>query len=65
MVNGIRTIYTCGLNKEFSLKFCMGSPVWHQILEEGPRRYRLKCCEYNNEGEDNSPNSLSDKNETL
>ena len=34
MVNGIRTIYLCGLNKEFDLKFCVGSQVQYETPEE-------------------------------
>ena len=62
MVNGIRTIYPHGLNKELSWKFCVGSQVCHETPEEGQRIYQPKCCEYNNKDEDNSPNVLSDKN---
>ena len=56
MANIIRTIYPHGLGKKhFSLKFCVGSQVQHETLEEGQRMHRLKCCEYNNEDENNSP----------
>ena len=62
MGNGIRIIYLGGLNKRFGSKFCLGSQVRYETPEEGRRRYRPKCCEYNSEDEDNSPNILSDKN---
>ena len=55
MVNKIRTIYPGGLSKGSSSKFSVGSRVWH----ETPAKRHPKCCEYNNEDEDNS---LSDKN---
>ena len=59
MVSGIRMIYTRGFNKK-SLKFRVCSRVWHETPEEGRRIHKPKHCEYNNE--DNSPNTLSDKN---
>ena len=62
MVKGIRTIYPCGLNKEFSSKFCRGSQVQHETLEGSQRTHWPKCCEYDNEDEDDSSNILSDKN---
>ena len=61
IVNGIRTIYLRGVNKEFSSKFSVGSWVQHGTHEEGRRTYQLKHCEYNDEDEDNSPNIPSDK----
>ena len=51
-----------GLNKGFSLKFYVGSQVWHGTFEKGRRIYQPKRCEYNNEDEDKSQNILSDKN---
>ena len=62
MVNGIRTILPRGLNKKFGLKFCMGSRVQHETPEERGRMYHSKHCEYNHKDDDNSPNTLSDKN---
>ena len=59
MVNGSRTIYPCGLNKRFSLRFCVGPRVQHETPEEARRTYRPRCCEYNHKDEDNSPNILS------
>ena len=35
MVNRIRTIYSDGLNKEFGLKFNVGSRVQQETPEEG------------------------------
>ena len=61
MVNGVRTIYTRGLNKVFSLRFCVGFRVRHDTLEEGQRIFRPKRCEYSNEDEDNIVNILRDK----
>ena len=61
IINGLRTIYPCGLDKGFSLKFCVGSRVQHEPPEQGQKAYKPKC-EYNNEDEDNSPNILGDKN---
>ena len=59
MVKRIRTIYPHGLNKGFSLKFCVGSRVWQETPDEGQRMHRLKRFEYNNKDEENS---LNDKN---
>ena len=50
------------LNKGFGLKFWVGSWVWHGTSEEGRKMHWPKYCEYNNKGEDNSSNTLSDKN---
>ena len=47
MVNRIKTTYPRGLNKALGSKFCMGSRVRHEILDND---------------EDNSPNTLIDKN---
>ena len=60
MVNGIRTSYHHGLDKGFSLTFCVGSQVQHDTPEEGLRTYWPKCGEFNYE--DNSLDILSDKN---
>ena len=60
MVNGIRTIYSCELNKGFSSKFCAGFRVQHETPEEGQNMHWLKHCE-NNKDEDNSSNTLSDR----
>ena len=38
----------------------MGSQMWHETSEEGQRMHWQKCCEYINEDENNSPNTLSD-----
>ena len=61
MVNKIRTIYPHGSNKEFSLRFCVGSRVQHETPEEGQQTYWLKHYEYNNKDENNSLNILSDE----
>ena len=61
MVNGITTINPCGLNKEFSSRFCLDSRVRHETPEEGRRTYRPEHCEYNIEDEVYSQNILSDK----
>ena len=61
MANGIRTGGPYGFNKGRSSKFCVGYQV-RQTLEEGWRTYRLKCCGNNNKDEDNSPQTLNDKN---
>ena len=55
------TIYLHGLNKGLSSRFCVGSKVKYNTPEESRRTYRLHCCEYNNEDEENNPNILSDK----
>ena len=44
------------------MKFCVGSRVQQEIPEEGQRMHWLKCCDYNNKDEDNSLNTLNDKN---
>ena len=62
MVNRIGPIYSSGLNKGLSLRFCVGYWVWHEITEVGRRTCRPKFCEYNNKDKDNSPTILSDKN---
>ena len=56
--DGIRTICPCGLNKGFSLKFCLDSQVRHEKPEEGWRVHRPKHCEYSNKDEDSSLNIL-------
>ena len=61
MVNGIKTSNPHRLNKGRGSKFCVDSRV-RQTPEEGRRKYRSKRCEYNNKYEDNSPNTLNDKN---
>ena len=63
MVNGIRIIYSCGLNKRFSLKFCVGSGCQHETPEEDRRTYQLKRWEYNKEDKENSLNTLRDEKE--
>ena len=60
--NRIRISDTHGLNKRHGSKFHVGSRV-RQTLEEGRRTYQLKCCEYNNKDEDNSPKTLNNKNQ--
>ena len=57
MVNGIRAIELHGLNKGRGSKL----RVQQETPEEGRRTYRPKCCEYNNNDEDNSPKTLNDK----
>ena len=62
MVNGIRTIYPSELNEGFGSKFHVGSRVRHETPDEGRRMHWLKRCKYNDKDEDNSPNTLDDKN---
>ena len=62
MVNGIGTSDPCGLDKERSSKFRVGSQV-RQTHEEGRRTYRPKRWEYNNKDENNSPKTLNYKNQ--
>ena len=61
MVNGIRTSDPCEFNQGRSLKFRVGPRV-RQTPEEGRRTYRPKRRGNNNKDEDNSPNTLNDKN---
>ena len=61
MVNRIRTIFTCGLNKRFGSKFCVDSQVQQETSEEGQRMDWLKRYEYNNKYEDNCLNILNTK----
>ena len=61
MVNGIRTGEPRGFNKGRSSKFRVGSRV-RQTPEEGRRTYRPKRCRNNNNDEDNSPKTFTDKN---
>ena len=44
-----------GLNQGCGSKFRVVFWVWQETPEEGRRTYQLKCCEYNNKDEDNSP----------
>ena len=60
MVNIIGTVYHCGLNKGFNLRFCEDSQVQHEMPEEDPRIYQLKHG-YNNKDDINSINILSNK----
>ena len=48
--------------KGFELKFSVGSRIWQETLEEGWKTHRPKRCEYNNKDEDNSLNTINDKN---
>ena len=61
--HGLRTEFPHprGLNRGFSSNFLVDSRVRHKTSEECRRTYRPKHCEYNNEDEDNSPNTSSDK----
>ena len=61
MVKRIRTLYPCALDKGSGSKFRVG-PEWQETPNENQRVYQLRCCEYNNEDEDNIPNTLKDKN---
>ena len=56
MVNGIRIIFPCGLNKGLGSKFCVGSQVRNEMPEDG--NDWLKGCECNN---DKNPNTLINK----
>ena len=57
MVNGIRIIYPHVLHIGFNLK-CVDFEVQCELPEEGRRMHRPKCCDYNDEGEDYSPNTM-------
>ena len=57
MVNGIRTLYSHGLNKAFGSKSCVDSRLQQEIFEEGWRTHQR--CEYKDEN--NCPNILNDK----
>ena len=59
MVDKIRTVYPCGLNKGFKSRFYIGSRVRHETQEEGRKKYQSKRCVYKDE--DNNPNVLNDK----
>ena len=51
------------LNKEFSLKFRVSTRVRRKTPEKKKRRMHWpKRREYDNENEDNSPNTQNDKN---
>ena len=56
MVYRIEIVYPYGLNKGFSLRFCVSSLSWHETPEERQKTYWSKCCEYNNKDEVNSSN---------
>ena len=64
IVNGMRTIYPCGLNIGFNSKSCSDSQVQHETPEEGKKMHQLNC-EYNTEDEYNSLNILSDKKKNI
>ena len=49
-------------NKGFSLRFCVGSQVWHEIPGERQRIYWLKHCGYKDEDKDDNLNIQRDKN---
>ena len=61
MANGIRTGDPRGFNKGRSTKLRVGSRV-RRTPEEGRRTYRPKCCRNNSKDDDNSPETLNDKN---
>ena len=61
LANGIRTGEPRGFNKGRSSMFREGSRV-RQTSEEGRRIYRPKHCGNNNKHEDNSSETLNDKN---
>ena len=61
MANRIRTGEPRGFNKGCSSKFRVGSQI-RQTPEEGRWTYRPKHCGNNNKDEDNSPETLNDKN---
>ena len=61
MANGIRTSSPLGFNKGRRQKFRVGSRV-RETPEEGGRTYQPKHCGNNNKDEDNSPETLKDKN---
>ena len=61
MVKGIKTIYSCGLNKVFRSRLCIGSTDRQETPEGDRRTYWAKCCELTCEDEYNNPNILSDK----
>ena len=62
MINGIRTINPCGLNKVFDSKFHVGSQIWQETPEKSLRTHWRKSCEYNRKDEDNNPNTPNGKN---
>ena len=64
MVNGIRTPYLRGLNKGFGSKFCIGSLV-RLKRPESRTTHQPKRSEFNNEDENNSPNTVSNKKKDL
>ena len=58
-INGIRTNYPHGLNK---VQSSVRTPEFNmKHLKKAKGCIIPKCCEYNNETEDNTPNTLSDK----
>ena len=61
MVNGIRTLHHCRLDKGFDSKFYRGLWVWLETPEEGWRTHLPKFSEYNKD-EDKSLNTLDDEN---
>ena len=62
MANGIRIGDPRGFTKERNSKFPEDSRV-RQTPEEGRRTYLLKRYGNNNKDEDNSPETLNDKNQ--
>ena len=63
VVNGMRTIYPRGLNRGSvrSSRERVDSWIRYKTAKEDRRSDQPKRLEYNNENEDNMPNTLSDK----
>ena len=49
-----------GINKVFRSEFCVGSRVRHETPKQGWKMRQLKCCEYNNEDDNNRLKTLHD-----
>ena len=60
MVNRIRIIYPSWLNKR-SVWGPVRAPEFYDTPEIGQRIHQPKHCEYNNKDDNNSPNTLKDK----
>ena len=58
----MRTIYPCGLNKGFSLKFLKGYRLWQRTSEEGQRSWNV--VNINDQDENNSPRWENDIHNT-
>ena len=61
MINRIRAIDHCGLNKGRGSKLHVGSRIRQETPKEGRRTYRPKRWEYNNKDQNSCLKNMKDK----